>query len=102
MEIFKLEDFLRNATSPVAICYEVFTRHAIREYRIALTALARFGPVVLVYRERYGRDLDKQTDEERKKRGNETFEKLKKAVKNAGFDVVIGSFHPVPEDFQGC
>lgn len=102
MEIFELEDFLRHATSPVAICYEVFTHYAIREYRVALTALARFGPVVLVYRERYARDLDGKSKEEHKRLGEETFNKLKKAAEDAGFDVVVGTFHPLPEDFKGC
>ena len=102
LEIFNLEDFLRYATSPVAICYEVYTHYGMREYRVVLTALARFGPVVLAYRERYARDLDGKSEEEHRRLGEETFKKLKEAAVKAGFDVVCGSYHPLPEDFKGC
>jgi len=102
LEIFELEDFLRYATSPVAICYQIYTRHAIREYRVALTALSRFGPVVLCYRVSYSYDLDGKSDEERKELGEKTFKELKEAAEKAGFDVVIGVYHPLPEDLKGC
>mgnify|MGYP007109723482 CR=1 FL=1 len=99
LEIFNLEDFLRYATSPVAICYEVYTHYGVREYRVALTALAKFGPVVLAYRERYAKDLDGKSDEEHRRLGEETFARLKETVAKAGFDVVCGTYHPLPEDF---
>ena len=93
LRLFVLEQFLEEATNPVAIC-DTWKSTPIGVYHIYLTLTARWrrNPNVIVeYREYLCDDMDKRAKNERFKKAEKRVEEVRKAVSER-YELLEGVF----------